>query len=949
MPKSYLVIFSLCLFFQFSFAQPTDSQKALNKILSLQLENENDFTILKDSLDSNKAIFTEQDLSRIYQRVINQSREIKNDSIFFHYIELQSFNHLILAEYEEAIENSNAWITHAEAIKDTNNIILGHVRLGICYSIEGDGIKTYENYSKALHLADAIGNEAYKKKISINLSSCYQLMGRDDDAYLLIKEVIANSQQQEEISVLNELVVCYTILFDLEAIDSLEKITIISDLEKSLAKLENHQEIGQNESAKSSCSQAYFFLHEYFAKISNLTKAEYYFNKVLNSELSHNSSKTLASLRHALLKKDLETAKKYINKENEEKYSNQEYSFLAANYYHLTKNFERELFFTKKNLLKKIDLLYSDKANLNEFINSQLKNAEKAKQISLIEKELENQNFRNKAIGLIAVLLGSLLAFGIFYFLQIRKKAKLLKKQKQIIQKQAEDLQANIDQKSIFFTNIAHEYQVPLSIIKGLTKKINTLDNIQVIKSLLPIILRNGTQLSEYTSQILELTKNDETPTSVNESYFYLDQLIKYQVNEMQVLAMPKNITIHSHDIENNKIVYSDIEKIKTILKNLLSNAIKYSPLNSEISLKQQSIDEQTLQIIIEDQGKGIPPEKLETIFNRFYQTHNQKEMGGFGIGLAIVKEYTHVLNGEIKVNSKENKGSQFILNIPNNVNGETIDRNSIYTFPPEKLYEVEVNPQKVNDQFILIVEDNIDYCKYLSSILEDRYSLIIFHNAQDSLSFLKNNTPDLIITDWMLPEIDGLEFIKKIREGENKVPVLILTARNLLSDKLKALNIGGDDYLVKTVDEEILIQRIEYLLQKNKNVLNAGQINLINSSPIHQIVKDISKYDQEWLLKFEQITLPKIHEFNLNIDELAALMNMSATHLFRKMKTITGLTPKKYIQEIRFWEARRLLELSQVDSVKAASLSVGFKDPKNFSKNFKDRFGDYPSAFLSN
>ena len=953
MAKYCMLLFIVCIYSLENIAQNVDREDVLSNILALELESEVDFAIYNDSINYNKSILNDHDLVDLYQRAVNQCKNIKNDSLFFSYSELLSYTYLMLAEYDELLKNNQNYLEYATDVKDTAALISSLSLVATSYSVIQDSlVLSLDYYKRAMSLAKIYGDKYFVNHVSMNLGNYYKRLGRDDDAVSLLKNLIANSQEMKSTDALRTLVYCYTFLAGGEIQDSIENLNIILALEDVVLQSENHSDFEQKRGLKAGCAQAYFMLFNYYIiKQSNLEKGEYYYQKLLNAEMAIGYQKDIAPFLHAVANKDLATAKKFIKKENKGIYKEIYFEY-AKEYYKLIGDIEKQLYYT--NLLKdqEIENLKADKVNLNNFTNLQLENIENLKEVAKLQQGIESENLKKRYFIFIALLLGTLLVLSLFSFFQIRKRNNLLKEQNLIIEQQAVKLQANMEQKSTFFTNVAHEFQTPLSIITGLAKKVKSLDKIEDAKPLLPIIIRNGTQLAEFTTQILELTKNEETSYPLNQNFFHLGELIKYQVHELQHLADSKNIIIESQNTLDKQVIFSDAHKFKTIIKNLISNAIKFSPLNSTINLKLNSVDKKNIVLTISDNGKGIAQEDLATIFDRFYQSNNDNKGEGFGIGLAICKEYSTALKGQIEVQSTLGKGSQFELHIPTNVNGEVIDETLIEHFPiVESSEEIPLPTQSNKDKSILILEDNIDFCKYLSSILSSKYQLIFFHNAYDAMNFLKTDSPDLIITDWMLPEMDGLEFIKKLNSTltDHKIPILMLTARSLLTDQLKALKEGVNDYLLKTFDEDILIQRIEHmLLHSNNGLAQTFQLNSNVSHPIHQIVDNISKQDQEWLLLFEGIILPKINEFNLNIDEIAYLMNMSVSHLFRKIKSITGITPKKYIQEIRFWEARRMLELKLVDSVKATCLSVGFKDQKNFSKNFKEKFGKYPSDFLN-
>ena len=952
--KKIITLVICALAIQLGVGETSNRQRALSNISSLKLISENDFAAFEDSVNINRRVLNDEDLVVLYQKAVDESKGINHDSLFFYYSGLLAHTNLMLLQYDELRKGSSASLEYAKIIKDTTAIVTSLSRIGTSYFMQNDSIiKALDFNRKALDLAKTYGKKSLVSFASINLSNYYKAIGREDDAVSLLKNFINENKGIETTGALGTLAHSYIILSGIELKDTLGDINLIAELEEVVKLIENHQQFKQKKSLQSICCQAYFHLFNYhLKKKANLEKGEYYYERLQHAKMSIGYQKYISSFLLAIAKKDLVTAKKFIKKENEKIYK-ELYFLYALDYYKLTGNFERQLYFT--NLLKdsKIDKLKSDKVNLNNFTNLQLENGEKTREVALLQQEIKSKNIQRKYLSFISFLLGGFLLSILFAFLQIRKRNKFLNEQKRIIEKQAVKLKAVNEQKSIFFANVAHEFQTPLSIITGLAKKVKSLDKIEDAQPLLPIIIRNGTQLTELTSQILDLTKNEATTHLLDQGYFHLGELIEYQVHELQHLADSKNITIELQNLLERQIVFSDVQKFKTIIKNLLSNAIKFSPLNSSIKLRLNSLDKKNIALTISDNGKGIPQEDLTTIFERFYQSNNKQEEGGFGIGLAICKEYTHALGGRIEAQSILGKGSQFVLQIPTNVNGQLIEPSSIQKFPIKDYADKSLlkSQSKEDHKSILIVEDNLDFCKYLSSILANNYQLVFFHNCFDALDYLKSNSPDLIITDWMLPEMNGMEFVKTVKKSlnEKRIPILMLTARGMITDKLKAFRQGVDDYMEKTFDENMLNHRIETLLlnASSNGQTKASSIPTKHASLSNGRVENITLQDQEWLLQFERSIAPRLQAFELNLEEIALLMNMSVTHLGRKMKSITGITPKKYIQEMRFWEARRMLELRLVDSVKAACYSVGFKDQSHFSKKFNEKFGKYPSDLL--
>ena len=578
------------------------------------------------------------------------------------------------------------------------------------------------------------------------------------------------------------------------------------------------------------------------------------------------------------------------------------------------------------------------------------------------ELELKQQSILGWITGLILGLV-SIIAFILYrgnkqkkkYNQQLNTEITLLNKNlehQKIIEEQSNKIKLAEQQKNKLFTNIAHELQTPLNIIQGLSKQLaqdESLTN-KGYESL-NIITRNSTYLSESTKQILALNLPNAAVEVSNFVLFSLQDLVESILPAYQFLAKEKAINLQLVNIQSPSVLlYSEVYKFETILKNLLSNAIKYTQREGTITLAYESDHSDYHKITIKDNGRGIPEEEIPTLFDRYFQSDSQKAEGGFGLGLAICKEYITSLKGTISIESQVGLGSTFLIKFPKfaiDTLPNTIEK---YYFPknniskPVTLNESVANKVSPPNQ-ILIVEDNLDFCKYLETILIKDYYLAFVHDGQQAIKYLKQHTPTLIITDWMMSGMDGLELVNYLKASTtySQIPILMLTARSLTSDKLKALRAGIDDFIIKPIEAEVLKNRISQLLQFKEERTSS----LESFPPLNKEDSLLSTSDQSWLIELEQIIYPVLGDYDLTIEHIAQLVNMNSRSLNRRIKNITGLTAKRYIRELRYWEARRMLETAEYDSVKAVCYSVGFKDTKYFSRKFKERFGGYPSEYL--
>lgn len=632
------------------------------------------------------------------------------------------------------------------------------------------------------------------------------------------------------------------------------------------------------------------------------------------------------------------------------------------------KDYESALVWYTKSKTLQDSIVNKTSANRITKLEAELQYKEKEstyeKNILSLQIKAEQEK-RNKIIILGLFLMSIPIILGLIWIYHSqKKKAKILGRQKQLLEENLKNKELIAQQAKIlgeqerlkldFFANVAHEFQTPLAIINSQSNNLLTRETLSQKDRLnLGMITRNSTNLSKLTAQILDIAKSTQWKMGLEVNRFYLYEVLNPIVEEYQILAKDKNLRFDFNFNNTQEVLMiTDAYKLSIIIYNLLSNAIKYSKPEGNIIVNVKALNEHLAFECIDD-GIGISEKELPHIFDRFYQvikTDNSTEQkGGFGIGLAICKEYANILKGKISVKSKINQGSKFYLEIPIKIReAGTPIKNKVLTtnLTQNRNYLVNIpNSIFTSESFetILIVEDNKDFWVYLQDLLSDSFNLVFKSNGLEALSYLENSTlPDLIITDIMMPYMDGISLIKSLKENTslNFIPILILTARNDIKNKTQGLIANLDDYLLKPFDKEVLLARIEYLLNLSEERFGIN-LSIANN---HNL---ISQKDQAWLASIEALVEASISDVELTPAKLAKEMQLSLVHLNRKLKQLIGLTLSKYISETRFRKALELLENKEVESVKALCYTVGFKTIKYFSRNFKNRFGKYPSEYL--
>jgi signal transduction histidine kinase/DNA-binding response OmpR family regulator len=541
----------------------------------------------------------------------------------------------------------------------------------------------------------------------------------------------------------------------------------------------------------------------------------------------------------------------------------------------------------------------------------------------------------------------------------VKERTERVEADKTIIEQQSEELKEIDATKSRFFANISHELRTPITLIQGpIQSALNSQDLNPRNTSLLTKAKENTQKLVQLVNEILDLIKFDANKLVLEESTVVFYTFLRSIISNFESIAdIQSTELVFVYDVPKTLQIKVDKKKVERILNNLLSNAFKFTPKNGIISVHVQDLG-QTMQISVKDNGRGIPAEDVPNVFNRFYQSSsNKKAEGGLGIGLALSLEFVKQMKGEIWVESQSTgseTGSTFFVQFPKKeiIKMITTEEQLLINEAKNGLLAPislsENKPEEVKDKTVLIVEDNHDLRDYLSFILSPHYHIITAENGQEALEILPTANCQLILSDVMMPIMDGFEFLEKVKANDKwrGLPFIMLTARAELQTRLNALRIGVDDYLLKPFDEEELLVRVKNLIANHSERKAFIEDESLNENPA-TIEPGISEVDQQWLEQAESLILKEMGSSIFSNDYLADLLSISRDVLYKKIKSLTGLTPTSYTRLIRLQKAKNLLE--QGKSVKEVSYEVGFQKPEYFSKLFKKEFGKLPSEYGSN
>jgi signal transduction histidine kinase/ligand-binding sensor domain-containing protein/DNA-binding response OmpR family regulator len=512
-----------------------------------------------------------------------------------------------------------------------------------------------------------------------------------------------------------------------------------------------------------------------------------------------------------------------------------------------------------------------------------------------------------------------------------------------------------IDQlKTKFFTNVSHEFRTPLSLIISPLDKIIKNEKDEDQKKQLNLVHRNAKRLLNLVNQLLDFRKIEVQGLKLHPSIGDIVQFAKDTSYSFTDIAEKKGIQFSFASNVDNLEIYFDKDKIEKILFNLLSNAFKYTPDNGTVSVKlvhapRNDGKEGTVSIEVQDNGIGIPADKQERIFERFFQTDVPDSMvnQGTGIGLAITKEFVRLHNGVITVHSEPDKGTCFKVVLPAKKIHETFVQPVANPVSIEDAEQINVAESQANGKkkTIVIAEDNEDLRFYLKENLRSQYHVEEAANGKEGWEKIKLINPDLVVSDIMMPFMDGIELAKKIKTDTltAHIPVILLTAMGSEEKQIEGFEVGVNDYITKPFTFEILASRIKNLLAQQKLLQKRFQKQIeVNPSEV-----TVTPVDEKFLKQALEIVERYIDNPDFSVEDFSREMYMSRVALYKKILSLTGKAPLEFIRSIRLKRAARLLEKSGM-SVAEIAYEVGFNNPKNFTKYFKEEFKVLPSQYAA-
>lgn len=816
-------------------------------------------------------------------RALELNFDFKNDTVQANALGNIAECYSSKSQFDSAVSYYLKAILVAEKIGSLKKISSYNNGLGMIFYQLGDINKAILYMQKAADIKLKEGDMLYYATINCNIAGAFQRIGRYNEAIAILRD--------SELKLKN---------FD--------NVEILANLYNSLGSA-------------------------YQLQSKNIDSVEYYYQKcinlITNPELDfyrlaayiNISDVYIEKNKFDLAEQNLFKALAIINKLNRSLEKISVYQNLSS-LYEKKNDLAKALSYKKLQLNLKDSLLNANKEQIVQELDTKYQTEKKDLQIKEQELTIEKDaNKRNKLIILFILVLFVLVIVTV-YFLFKKQSQKAIEKAKQK-----------------FFSNVVHEIrtplatiQAPLNLLKQSKNSPHELYNIELAE-------KSITRLNELVNQMLDISKIETSKYKLNEAFGDISLFFNELIKTYSAIAAQKNTVLLTQLNFESKLVFFDKDALEKITGNLLSNAIKYSPFGKQIGLivnVNELENELHLEISVWDTGPGISKSDQEKIFNRFYRSNSQHQSEkGTGIGLSLVKDLVDIYNGKINLQSEINKGSTFTVNL-------NLKKQDSFAFDTDRaLTDVEA-------QQILLIEDDADILEFNARLLQsNNYTVLKATNGIEALQLLEKTLPDLIISDLMMPQMDGAEFLNNLKNNAstNHIPVIFLSAKTSANSRLEVLNLGAQAYLTKP----FLPNELVALIKNQLAVLTKKQVEF------QQIIIETEKTAEEkfvgtepYTQKLFKLIFSKLDSPELTVENLADLMATNRSHFQRKVKAITGFSPSELIKFIRLEKAKEFL-IAKKGNVTEVAYMVGFSSQSYFTKCFSDYYKKSPTEMLQN
>lgn len=512
-----------------------------------------------------------------------------------------------------------------------------------------------------------------------------------------------------------------------------------------------------------------------------------------------------------------------------------------------------------------------------------------------------------------------------------------------------------------FFTDISHELRTPLTLIASPIDEVISneklsdvgMENMQVAK-------RNTDRMLRLINQILDFRKIQNDKMKVLVEQVDVIPLIFKIYSNFSPMAHTRRIDFKLVCPLDSFVMYTDVDKLEKILFNLLSNAFKYTPDEKSISLSV-TCEKQILCLQVKDEGRGINAQKLNRLFTRFDTLDEIDPNMSTGIGLSLVKELLNLLHGTVRVDSKLGEGSSFFIRLPGNRDVFDADANIEFILADSKNSGQEVaisdkltEEEEDKETRILIIEDNEELRHFICGVLAREYVVLEAGNGCQGLEMTLRELPDIVISDIMMPEMDGIEYLKRVKGNSDicHIPIILLSAKSSLNDQIQGLEYGADEYITKPFSSAYLKARVDSLLKQRQilydyyiSKMREGEKDTSLMEQLTPSTPQVTHFDDDFIRNILQSVEENIQNSEFKIDDLAEAMSMSRTVFYRKVKSLMGVSPVDFVKTMRIKRAVQLLEQDEF-TVSEVGYMSGFTTPQYFSRVFKEAMGCTPKEY---
>ncbi|MGE5342207.1 MAG: response regulator [Candidatus Omnitrophota bacterium] len=527
------------------------------------------------------------------------------------------------------------------------------------------------------------------------------------------------------------------------------------------------------------------------------------------------------------------------------------------------------------------------------------------------------------------------------------------------------------DMKSRLLSSLSHEFCTPLSLVVAPLEQMLSECSDDKLKKKLSLIFRNAQRLTFLTNQVVELSRLEDKNLKLKASPHDLIGFLKGILASFQLLAEQNEINLYlSSDIQE-VILYFETDKLAQIMCNLIMNALKFTPSGGEIRVFAGETFGDRIKISVYNSGPVIPQDQLPLLFDRFYQLNKgtyEHYRKGFGIGLALAKEYIQLHRGTIEVNCGEGMGTEFVIHLKkgkDHLKPEEIDDYPPFSVTEENIHiakhyafilgleredsqqrskrSVEVESEQSKRETVLVVEDNLDMRRFLANLLDRYYNIVEAENGKEGIDLARAAMPDMIISDVVMPEMDGFQLCKRLKRDikTSHIPIILLTAKVLEDDNIRGYGVGADDYICKPFNINLFLARIRNLMIQRQKMQQMVQRQV----DIHPEKLSFSDIDNVLLKKIREFIEKNLSDPDFGLDQLSEALDISRSTLNRKIMALAGQTPQKFIQSYRLNRAVEFLKANS-GNITEVAYKVGFSSSAYFTKCFKETFDRLPSDY---